>query len=1157
MLAFGSKDLMILFVFLLTICNSLANTPIPPARLGPRILRTYTNYTSINSTSATRTDSSTYLSTTANYTLSSSASSSVSDSTTFQTPDSISSTSPINTLTRPSLTTNWSNTSSHGHTVTTPVSTSSFSSGTSFSWFPTSGNFSASQSNTVSTTNTESSTSSSPLSDTPSTIWNSGTSSQTLISNSSLSTLSTLTESSLGTAWSTTSSVGLSFSSSSSISSISSISITSSSSSAPTSGATDSPTSSSNGLTESTQISSSSSSSLSSLSSSSGASHSSSSDSQELTASTDTASTTDLAHPTGFPSFTTPTVTLTSSPAESSEAVTVAPILFYLWSKRSLIQDKQQKNEYIDNVKKSRDDILAVLDKLKEKPEPKPECRKKSLTKRSLISGILGLFQGIADLISCTVAVLDNLVDAVKQIDPPIPEIELLTDTLKDLGDELDRKSDEHSTLTSSHGSSSTYSSSSSSCTLSITKTWESVLCTVTATSSGNKRRQDQDCTTELYTTVTGCSAIESTITSTTTIEPTPTARCGFNSCGGGGLCPREERGLQKRQPPRISEPEPNTWAGPENYGGSNQNFMAGESWRAYHPTDIFSRGVKTNVRGTTSNEIGFLGNTGSLAVSGLYGCTSVVVVSRRGAWINHMWEAPFFTPYTNDPAPPSPLEQQDIFRKEALMPLLQETGPDNSFGISDMRVITNGPEFPTSHLMEDDADPRVFIFAPYERLGENDPEYNNEFPKNLPEAWGMDDGLPSFNQQIENEIRAIFRAPSGYNVPIEKVLYAPLQSKKGDRDLLVDPLFKHHRGKALVQYQPALKCGDMASWRVWFEGHELTSSHQASWAPTALQKAYEDEVVMKKRQDSNDTMACPSPSSPTTTISTAASSLTITVPSSSASSSPASSSSVSSSSLLSATLSSISSSSISSSSVLSSTISSFTLTSTISSTDSGISSTVTTSASSADQDTSSSLSSDQPPLTTSTSALSSDLSSDQPPSTTSTSTSSLTTSFVSFTEPLPSELSTVPPETDLDPTTTASPEATPTSVALKLFDLVCNDELDFPRHEHLNPVYVLALAKRFSEVGIPEGGYMNSSSPKIHQAWTDNEGLLYEFSVEWIPSCVTQVDKQEFSLPIGNNDLGIGVEQIMVGNYENCLMEGSGGSTQVGCLKYSFSGGY
>ncbi|KAI1108394.1 hypothetical protein F5Y14DRAFT_457096 [Nemania sp. NC0429] len=526
--------------------------------------------------------------------------------------------------------------------------------------------------------------------------------------------------------------------------------------------------------------------------------------------------------------ITVPTATLISGPAETTEAVAAAAVLIDLWSKRSWLQDKTHKKAYINQVKKNRDTLQGIFNRLEIRPLPKPECNKTTL-KRSLISGILDTFKRIADLFICAINVLDNLAEVVNKIDPPILQIDLLTDTLKDLGNELNKRGKEDPDHTVSSNPSSTTpsssasspSTSSSSCTATLTRTWESVLCTVTATPSANKR-QDQGCTTEVYSTVTGCnSVIASTVTSTTTTtpKPTPIPQCKYGECGIGVSCSQREGNLRKRQPQRLTEPEPNTWAGPENYGGISQHFMAGETWRAYEKGDIDNKHVNLAV-GTTSSYVVFGAQAGSLAVAGLYGCTSVIAVSKRGAWVSHHWEAPSFTsPWEDYFSPPTALEQLEIFRESVLRALHEGKGNDHLFGLGELRSKSAPDTMLLSHLMDDEADPRVFIFAPYMRADLGDPNYNNEFPVGLPEAWGQDDGLPSKNQQIQNEIRAIFNVPSGFVVPYEKVLYAPLVGGEGVD--LGDKDFNSNRGKVLVQYQPAKSCHDKASWRVWFEGHD------------------------------------------------------------------------------------------------------------------------------------------------------------------------------------------------------------------------------------------------------------------------------------------------------------------------------------------------
>ncbi|KAI8945111.1 hypothetical protein F4801DRAFT_594424 [Xylaria longipes] len=325
-----------------------------------------------------------------------------------------------------------------------------------------------------------------------------------------------------------------------------------------------------------------------------------------------------------LPPFTVPTVTLMAGPEETREAVKVVPFLWYLWQKKSSLQDQEHKQEYIDDASS-------------------------------------------------------------------ISEVDLLTDTLKDIGDELDKQGDERTSSAQSSASSASSTSSSSSisssCTTTITKTWESVVCTVTATPSANKKRQDQTCTTQVYSTVTGCSVIGSTTTSTTTITPgtTPIPQCNFESCGTGSTCPNKRPRSQRMGWPRELR----------------------------------------------RKQSGFHGGR---------------AVSKRGAWVSHMWEVPSFTSASGNPTPPTDLQQLDIFRQQVLMALHSGSEIRPQVMINSYRV----------NYMNDDADPHVFIFVPYARAPSGTPNYGKEFPVGLQEAFGQDDGLPSKNQQIENEVLMI-----------------------------------------------------------------------------------------------------------------------------------------------------------------------------------------------------------------------------------------------------------------------------------------------------------------------------------------------------------------------------------------------------------------
>ncbi|KAK8080386.1 hypothetical protein PG997_008204 [Apiospora hydei] len=97
---------------------------------------------------------------------------------------------------------------------------------------------------------------------------------------------------------------------------------------------------------------------------------------------------------------------------------------------------------------------------------------------------------------------------------------------------------------------------------------------------------------------------------------------------------------------------------------------------------------------------------------------------------------------------------------------------------------------------------------------------------------------------RILAELRTIF--PKNNELTISTVQYSPNKKDIGDT------MFNSHRGKLLVQYQPApKKCDDNANideaeqskamWRVWFEGHDIGDRH-AEWVPADHQHLKRDE---------------------------------------------------------------------------------------------------------------------------------------------------------------------------------------------------------------------------------------------------------------------------------------------------------------------------
>lgn len=118
-----------------------------------------------------------------------------------------------------------------------------------------------------------------------------------------------------------------------------------------------------------------------------------------------------------------------------------------------------------------------------------------------------------------------------------------------------------------------------------------------------------------------------------------------------------------------------------------------------------------------------------SLAVPHMIGCTSVIVVSQKGAWASHFWDAPAFRPeeafdnntkpigwYTPgyDPnrtvMPDFPYKQQrTFFRENVLDRLHTRYSPVTEEHESGLDVLRQG-----SGLFNDSSEYRVFLFGPY-----------------------------------------------------------------------------------------------------------------------------------------------------------------------------------------------------------------------------------------------------------------------------------------------------------------------------------------------------------------------------------------------------------------------------------------------------------
>jgi hypothetical protein len=294
--------------------------------------------------------------------------------------------------------------------------------------------------------------------------------------------------------------------------------------------------------------------------------------------------------------------------------------------------------------------------------------------------------------------------------------------------------------------------------------------------------------------------------------------------------------GLWPQPPARVTQPPAGRWAGPHNYDDDWDRFMRGEVALSYNE----SRGVKLYrpdhsknpfVSPTSSHVVRFGDEPTDISLAGLWGCTAVVVISKRGALVIHIWEEPSMRGF-RDPKKIGntnsmiweyePQEWIESRFKNDVLKALHHGGPwdaPHKAGIEDLR--RKEPPDDTlaryKELLADEAEPRAFIMIPVPESpsarGQQDVQYQEKF------------------ERMKSEIISIFE---GYRLPsIRTYVYTPLAMKEVESagGLTADPGYSFSRGKLLVQYQPQSKeSGVMvSSYRVWFEG-KLFPWSQVEW---------------------------------------------------------------------------------------------------------------------------------------------------------------------------------------------------------------------------------------------------------------------------------------------------------------------------------------
>ncbi|KAK2004373.1 hypothetical protein LX36DRAFT_431550 [Colletotrichum falcatum] len=126
-----------------------------------------------------------------------------------------------------------------------------------------------------------------------------------------------------------------------------------------------------------------------------------------------------------------------------------------------------------------------------------------------------------------------------------------------------------------------------------------------------------------------------------------------------------------------------------------------------------------------------------------------------------------------------------------------------------------------------------------------------------------------------------------------------------------------------------------------------------------------------------------------------------------------------------------------------------------------------------------------------------------------------------------------------------------------------CHREADFPGHADVNWVNQWEAVHAFCDKMAPEVLTSTIHDPamgrfpvvfKHRMRWKDwPHRINYDFFVEWVRGCRTEHHFQKLSHPLGKGRDNC--YTIMRDNYVQCNNGGVGGSTQAGCLLYTFTG--
>ncbi|OBR11151.1 Immunoglobulin a1 protease [Colletotrichum higginsianum IMI 349063] len=425
--------------------------------------------------------------------------------------------------------------------------------------------------------------------------------------------------------------------------------------------------------------------------------------------------------------------------------------------------------------------------------------------------------------------------------------------------DKEDDKDEDDDDKKSSKASSATSTTSTSSCTVTVTATHRTVFCSITRSVNDSTHTYTDaktTCLTSAYTTITGCSVLNSvaTVTTTRTSDPKPSDPLCGPGCGIGGCqafqppgsaaadAPRPQKPERRSAGPKLlnrGEPSEGEWRDPSDYPGGYHEFMEMEfdymrrrmnfGLSHHHPKLVLDGPPMPNERESLttvrSNWVLFQDKVETLAVEGLVGCTVVVVISDRGAWMGKFYEktisnATLFAEALSGWK--TGRQAQDDWTKYA------------RYGIDDLRNHPERRDIGEVFGSDDDAvafPVRILVITPRRRVVEHGDERSAGPPVQLDYEEGGMPVYPQVRRIVDDILEAI---PQRYHDESLIRFYPQEQLTEEERyhrengelsdmywsNMLQDRILHTAKGKVMLQYQPANRCTDDASWRIWVDDY-------------------------------------------------------------------------------------------------------------------------------------------------------------------------------------------------------------------------------------------------------------------------------------------------------------------------------------------------